>query len=229
MSVSIASTALVSSTATTVIEGALVNQTKKVEKNLTSAINEHSIALLTNPIIDEMSVIDWGKANARNNEIIQKDILRYVGIDAFDPQKDSDCPNIDIKNNSPGFDILVRNHEGKLCRVQSKLRQVKGKTDFSQQTHFETTRRHSKKNEGVNSNSGHVAYAADEFDYVMVSLINVREGTAKRSNVSSWSFSIIPISALVNQETGCCMTHISAKVLQQYKYVVDPTNPPMFA
>ena len=218
---------ITSSSVNTISEVALLNQTKKFVA-LNMAINKHSVDLLTNPIIDEMSIIDWGKANARNNEIIQKDILRYVGIDAFDPQKDSDCPNIDIKNNSPGFDILVRNHEGKLCRVQSKLRQVKGKTDFSQQTHFETTRRHSKKNEGVNSNSGHVAYAADEFDYVMVSLINVREGLEKRSNVSSWSFAIIPISALISEETGCCVTHISAKVLQQYKYVVDPENPPVF-
>ena len=109
------------------------------------------------------------------------------------------------------------------------MRQVKGKDDFSQQTHFETTRRHSKKNEGVSSDSGHVAYSADEFDYVMVTLINVRENLEKRNDINLWSFSIIPINELVNAEKGCCLTHIPAKILEKYKYSINPENPPLFS
>ena len=110
---------------------------------------------------------------ARCNEIIQKDLLRHCGIEAFDPELDTDCPYINTDNNRPGFDIVVRGADGTLKRVQSKLRQVKGTTDFSRQTHFETTRRHSEKNKGASADSGHVAYSSDEFDYVMITLVNV--------------------------------------------------------
>lgn len=196
--------------------------------SLTSVISLDAQALLSNGIIKSMTVIDWGKAMARANEIIQKDLLKHCGIQAYDPELDDDCPSISTKNNSPGFDIVVKTESGELKRVQSKLRQVKGVTDFSQQTHFETTRRHSKKNQGVNSNSGHVAYSTDEFDYVMVTLINVRENLEKRNNVDDWSFSIIPIQALHNDETGCCLTNIPSKILEQYRYTINPASPPVF-
>ena len=78
-------------------------------------------------------------------KLFKKDILKSIGIKAYDPETDEDCPEISTGNNSPGFDILAIKSNGKICRIQSKLRQVKGVTDFSQQTHFETTRRHSKK------------------------------------------------------------------------------------
>ena len=196
--------------------------------SLTSVISLDAQALLSNGIIKSMTIIDWGKAMARANEIIQKDLLKYCGIQAYDPELDDDCPSISTKNNSPGFDIVVKTDSGELKRVQSKLRQVKGITDFSQQTHFETTRRHSKKNQGANSNSGHVAYSTDEFDYVMVTLINVRENLEKRNNVDDWSFSIIPIQALLNHETGCCLTNIPSKILEQYRYTINPASPPVF-
>ena len=122
-----------------------------------------------------------------------------------------------ILNGKDSDEVELINKNGELKRVQSKMRQVKGKDDFSHQTHFETTRRHSKKNEGVSSDSGHVAYSADEFDYVMVTLINVRENLEKRNDINLWSFSIIPINELVNTEKGCCLTHIPAKILEKYK------------
>ena len=176
-----------------------------------------------------MTVIDWGKAMARCNEIIQKDILKGIGIEAYDPETDADCPEVIIANNSPGFDILAKNSEGKMCRIQSKLRQVKGVTDFSQQTHFETTRRHSKKNEGNASDSGHVAYGCNEFDYTMVSLVNVgKNGKIKtnRNNIDNWSFSLIPVDAVIDKERGCCFTHIPSEILNKYRF--DPKNPRLF-
>jgi len=185
--------------------------------------------LIENKIIQNMTVIDWGKAMARCNEIIQIDILRSIGIKAYDPETDEDCPEISTSNNSPGFDAIVKNSEGKIYRLQSKLRQVTGVTDFSRNTHFETTRRHSKKNEGPASSSGHVAYGIDEFDYVMVSLVNVgKDGKLKknRNNVDNWSFSLIPVEALIDKERGCCFNNISSNTLEKYKF--DPKNPRKF-
>ena len=198
------------------------------EVSLMDVIRPAAQELLNNEIIRDMSVIDWGKAMARGNEIIQKELLRHVGIEAYDPALDSECPKVDIKNNSPGFDILVRNSKGDLKRLQSKLRQVKGMTDFSQQTHFETTRRHSKKNEGASSDTGHVAYSPEEFDYVMVTLVNVRQGLERRNDVNMWSFSIVPITALINPEKQCCLTSIPAKILEKYQYKINTMSPPSF-
>ena len=162
---------------------------------------------------------------ARAHEIIQKHFLTHCKFDAYDPELDEDCPAIVTANNSPGFDIVVKTADGQLKRIQSKLRQVKGLTPFSHQSHFETTRRHSKKNQGVSAQSGHVAYANNEFDYVMVTLINVRDDLEKRKSVDAWSFSLIPIHALIDKEKGCCFTHIPARVLKKYESIIDPSKP----
>jgi hypothetical protein len=201
---------------------------QKKEINLMDKINPDALQLINNNIIRSMSIIDWGKTMARPNEIIQKDLLKYCGIDAFDPDLDIDCPAIDTSNNSPGFDILVKNKNGELKRIQSKMRQVRGLNDFSQQVHFETTRRHSKKNSGPSSDSGHVAYSINEFDYVMITLINVRCGTSTRNDINNWSFSIIPINELINKDKKCCLTSIPPKLLKKYKYKICPESPYMF-
>ena len=177
-------------------------------------------ALLENGIIQSMSVIDWGKAMARANEIIQRDLLRHRNLKAYDPELDADCPKVDHANNSPGFDILLELDDGKLIKIQSKLRQVKGKTDFSHQIHFETTRRHSKKNEGDSSSTGHVAYSPNEFDYVLISLVNIANGLENRNSVDKWSFSFIPVHELVNKEKNCCVTQISAALLKKYQFKI---------
>ena len=206
-----------------------IETTMSTPKTLMSVICPDAKQLIENRIIKGMSVIDWGKAMARCNEIIQKDILKSLGVEAYDPETDAECPEISTANNSPGFDILAKNSKGKMSRIQSKLRQVKGVTDFSQQTHFETTRRHSKKNEGTASDSGHVAYGCNEFDYVMVTLVNVgKKGKIRtnRNNVDEWSFSLIPVEALIDKERGCCFTQIPSKILNQYKF--DPKNPRLF-
>ena len=213
------------------VEASLLRQRMPKTTSLMKIIPLAARQLIENPIITSMTVIDWGKAMARCNEIIQKSLLRYSGIEAYDPETDEDCPTIDTTNNSPGFDIVVVNHEGKKVLIQSKLRQVRGITDFSQQTHFETTRRHSEKNKGASSDSGHVAYGCNEFDFVMISLINVGKNGDIRKNrntVDNWSFSIIPIKELIDKEKNCCFTHIPAKLLEKYQYKIDPTKPPIF-
>jgi len=203
--------------------------TEENKNNLNDILSPSVRQLIENEIIKSMSVIDWGKAMARANEYIQKELLKFCGVDAYDPQVDQNCPNININNNSPGFDLIVKNKNGVLKRVQSKLRQVTGKTDFSKQTHFETTRRNSKKNKDkATSESGHVAYSTDEFDYVMVTLINVKNGKQRRNNVNLWSFSIIPISDLIDHTKDCCLTHIPAKILEKNKFVINKNSPHLF-
>ena len=134
---------------------------------------------------------------------------------AYDPETDLDCPKINIANNSPGFDIVAKKKNGTYVRIQSKLRQVGGVSDYSRQYIFETTRRHSKKNKNVAAESGHVAYGCNEFDYVMVSLVNVgKNGDIRinRNSVDRWSFSLIPIEELINKEKQCCVTYFSQNI-----------------
>ena len=128
--------------------------------------------------------MDWGKTIAISNQYIQRNILKHklepfgFRVYSTDDIDLPDLPEINISNNSPGFDLLIVSPEGKNIRIQSKLRQVKGITDYSQQIHFETTRRNSKKNENQN-HTGHVCYSLDEFDYVMISLVNDNENRNK--------------------------------------------------
>jgi hypothetical protein len=130
--------------------------------------------------------------------------------------EDEGCPDIDNTNNCSGFDLLVETPTGEKKRIQSKLRQVKGKTPTSQQTHFETTRRNSEKNKEKN-HSGHVSYSPDEFDYVLVSLIHVKHGLSIREDVNKWTYSLIPIETLVDpKRPQCCVNAIPAKVLEKY-------------
>tara|TARA_B110000285_G_C15019201_1_gene560644 strand:- start:154 stop:726 length:573 start_codon:yes stop_codon:yes gene_type:complete len=187
--------------------------------SLMNVINADLRKILNNRIIKSMSIIDWGKCMARPSELIQTELLSHCGLE---------INYSNTKNNSPGFDILVKNKAGELKRVQSKLRQVKGKTDFSRQIHFETTRRHSNKNEGASSGRGHVVYSHDEFDYVMVSLINVRDGLGQRNNLDLWSFSIVPINELIDSANGCCLNKIPSNILKKYKYIINPNIPPNF-
>tara|TARA_B100000401_G_scaffold242584_1_gene164544 strand:- start:1928 stop:2119 length:192 start_codon:yes stop_codon:yes gene_type:complete len=63
----------------------------------------------------------------------------------------------------------------------------------------------------------------------MVSLVNVgKDGELRtnRNSVDLWSFSLIPISELINKEKQCCVTHIPAKILAKHKF--DPKNPILF-
>ena len=172
--------------------------------------------LLENNRIASMSRIDWGKTMAVSNQYIQRNILRYMlepyGYSVYSTD-DKDMPNIDIKNNSPGFDLIVTSPDGKFIRIQSKLRQVRGKNDYSQQTHFETTRRNSEKNKDKN-HTGHICYSLDEFDLVMVSLVNDRLNRDKIKNCNLWSYSLIPIKELEDSEHQCCYSHIKPEILK---------------
>jgi hypothetical protein len=171
--------------------------------------------LLTNNRIVNMERIDWGKTMAVSNQYIQRNILRHMlmrfGYRVYCTD-DEDCP-VNIRNNSPGFDLVVVSPENKVTRIQSKLRQVKGINDYSQQIHFETTRRNSEKNKDKN-HTGHICYSLDEFDLVMVSLVNDRLNRDKIKNCNLWTYCLIPIKELEDSEHNCCYSHIKSKILK---------------
>jgi len=186
--------------------------------NLMDIIEEDDRKLLENTRIINMSRIDWGKTMAVSNQYIQRNILRSMlepyGYFIYTTD-DKEISNIDTSNNSPGFDIIIITPKNKHIRVQSKIRQVKGIHDYSQQTHFETTRRNSKKNIDKN-HTGHICYSLDEFDLVMISLVNDkvnREKTIKNTNL--WSYSLIPVKDIEDTQHNCCYSHIKPEILKK--------------
>tara|TARA_B100000902_G_C27262505_1_gene891613 strand:+ start:401 stop:1141 length:741 start_codon:yes stop_codon:yes gene_type:complete len=199
----------------------LKNIKKQDSLNLNIIIkNKEFIQFLSMDWVKNLSKIDWGKSVSIPNQYIGRDILnQYMpkGYSAYTTD-DIDCPEIDISNNSPGFDIIIKCPNGLLKRVQSKLRQVTGVTHFSQQVGIETTRRNSKKNRNKN-HTGHICYSADEFDYVLISAINVKEGFKNRNNINTWKFSLVPIKELIDKERGCCVTNIKPFILNKYKII----------
>jgi hypothetical protein len=193
------------------------NENKVLPINIMDIIELDDKILLENNRIANMSRIDWGKTIAVSNQYIQRNILRYLlksykySVYSTD---DTDMPNIDITNNSPGFDLVIVTPENKYLRVQSKLRQVKGKEDYSQQIHFETTRRNSEKNKNKN-HTGHVCYSLNEFDLVMISLVNDKLNRNKIKNCNLWTYSLIPIKELENTKYKCCYSHITPNILKK--------------
>jgi hypothetical protein len=174
--------------------------------------------LMFNERVVNMSRIDWGKTMSISNQYIQQCILQDKlgsGFQVFSTDETSYAAN-----NSPGYDLLVTNPERqKQWRVQSKLRQVNGKkSDVSHQIHFETTRRNSSKNT-EQSHTGHVCYGPDEFDFVMLSLVNDarHERSQVITNCDLWTFCLIPVSALIDpNRPHCCVSHIKPEILQKY-------------
>jgi len=173
------------------------------------------------PWVNKLSINDWGKNVSIPNQYFGRDILNALLPDEYTvyTTDDDDCPDIDTTNNSPGFDIIVKYPNGKLKRIQSKLRQVIGITPFSRQVLIETTRRNSKKN--VNKNhTGHVCYSCDEFDYILVSAVHVKDGYNERFDINKWSFSLIPVHELIDKDRGCCVTAINPILLNNYQVFI---------
>jgi hypothetical protein len=171
-----------------------------------------------------MERIDWGRTMAISNQYIQRNILRYMlepyNYKVYTTNDKLENIAIDIKNNSPGFDLVIVSPDNKIIRVQSKLRQVKGLYDYSQQIHFETTRRNSNKNKNKN-HTGHICYSTNEFDFVMVSLINDKINRDKIKNCNLWTFCLISMKELIDFKHNCCYSHIKSAVLKNNIMKID--------
>lgn len=189
----------------------LVNRLNNIKINvdIMDIIDQEDKELLNNKRIINMSRIDWAKTIAVSNQYIQRNILRYM-VEKYGYKVNE---TIDIKNNSAGYDLIIDTPNNKIIRIQSKLRQVNGKTDYSQQIHFETTRRNSDKNKNKN-HTGHVCYSLDEFDLVMVSIVNDKLDRSKIKNCNEWTYCLIPIKQLEDKQKGCCYSSIPKNVIE---------------
>jgi hypothetical protein len=182
--------------------------------DIMSIIDDDDKKLLENGRVINMSRIDWGKTISISNQYIQRNILRHMlNIYGYKVYSTDDIEIPIIKNNSPGYDLIIITPENKHIRVQSKLRQVRGIHDYSQQVHFETTRRNCEKNKDKN-HTGHICYSLNEFEYVMISLINDRETREKIKNCNLWTFSLIHINDLQDIKYDCCYSHIKPEILK---------------
>jgi len=171
-------------------------------KIINEIIDKSDLELLNNQRVVNMSVNQWGKAVSTSNEYIQKDILQFI------LGKEHKLSINLSNNNGSGYDILLNGN----IKIQSKLRQVRGKTPYSNSLHFETTRRNSNKN--LNKNiTGHVCYSLNEFDFVYISLIHNK---IDRSDVNNWKFILIPNFELLDNN-GFLKTKIESKLLKKYE------------
>ena len=188
-----------------------------MEINVMDIIEEDDKILLENTRIVNMSRIDWGKTMAVSNQYIQRNILRYI-LEKFGyyiySTDDIEINHLVNKNNSSGYDLLIITPNNKNIRIQSKLRQVNGNEDYSHQIHFETTRRNCEKNKNKN-HTGHICYSLEEFDFVMVSLVNDKYNRNKIKNCNLWSYSLIPIKEIEDKEYNCCYSYIKPEILKR--------------
>lgn len=216
----------------------MTNEDRK--ERLKELIDQIDLYLLENKRVAMASKIDWGKIISISNQHIQEAILRaddkvefaYTTDDI--PEELEEKYGLDFSNNSPGYDIVMKfKNEDKVLRVQSKLRQVEGKTPFSRQVDMETTRRNSAKNVTKNQ-TGHVAYSSDEFDVVMVTLVLLpskekdetkkdllKRQQAAREKFSNWYFSFIKVSELFDSNDQTKLkTKIDALTLESNLYEI---------
>jgi hypothetical protein len=189
-----------------------------MNKNKTEFTIDDVISLFENPFIQNMSLLEYGKAiqtaveyyvTNEVNKISQQTLLVDVS------ENETLIYEHQYQNNGPGFDRLYLPTKKK---IQVKFRQVKGKKPYSQQVHFENTRRQSEKNKNESAKSGLVRYSINEFDYVIVVLCHVINGV-RENDYKKWSFSIVPISELEDvNNLGYCLPHIPSSLLFKNYY-----------
>lgn len=192
--------------------------------NIMNIIDNEDKELLKNNRIKNLKVVDFGKIMSVSNQYIQRNILKELlknkGYKVY--TTDDELPdyitkklNWELSHNSSGIDIIIESPTHKIIRIQSKLRQVRGEEDYSVGVDFETTRRNSQKNKNKN-HTGHICYSKNEFDYVFISLVNVRKDVSKREDCNKWSFCLIPIKELCDKEYDCCTNRIKPEILKKH-------------
>ena len=202
------------------------NNIKLDDIDIMNIIDLDDKSIIQNNRVLNMSVNDWGKQIAIFNQYIQRNILRYMlkpyGYSVYCVGDDIPPPlPFSNNNNSPGFDIIIITPEKKYIRVQSKLRQTNGKDDYSKQINFETTRRNSNKNKDKN-HTGHICYSLDEFDFVLVSLVNVKFDRTNIEDCNLWTYTFIPIKEIKDINRNCCDSKIKPKILK--KNIIKTTD-----
>lgn len=156
---------------------------------LLNIFSKDIIKFIKNPILLDMNNNDWGKTMSVCNEIIHKEIFEFSGIQCIKPET--------VEN----YDLILK-HNNKNIKIQSKLRQINGRKSIN----FLTSRSRTKQ------------YSSNEFDYAMISLIDIGKYDNKsKQNIVNWTFHLIPTNKLIKKNSNYCVSYIPYNLLEKYK------------
>lgn len=173
--------------------------------DLMEYITEDDKRILHNKRFIKMSPNEWGISVAIINQYIQASLLKIHYEDTFIELDDIKKIYPNIQENIRGFDFLLKKND-KFYRVQSKIRQIKGYDPYSCKVSIKTSR---KKKGPYNNN---------EFDYLFVSLINIKKDYQNRININNWGFSFIPIEVLRDpSNNNFLMKEVPSSILRKYQ------------
>lgn len=156
-------------------------------------------------MIEESDTRELGKIRAIANEFVVLDYINdHTNLTVkrrADVKYGDGYPIEDGDKNESGYDLVSKSG----LRIQVKYR--------SKDLHFENTRRHSKKNKGSASKTGHTAYSVGEFDVVVFTRPT---GPADEISVST-NFLAIPACALEDKlNPGFCRPRVNKPVWTPY-------------
>lgn len=182
---------------------------KYMHIDLMNYIEEDDQKILKNKRFNNMSPNDWGMSMGITNQYIQGSLLKLKYKTVY-------CDYIDIKNsgfnvssNIYGFDIIFKENN-KFYKVQSKLRQVRGINSFSCKVNISTSRRRGKKKD--------TPYLKSDFDYLFVSIVNIKEDYNNRNDINNWVFSFIPVDKLIDRNNSeYLIKDVPGSLLNEYR------------
>ena len=151
-------------------------------------------------IQNEQNTREFGKVVQYGNEELQKDWIVHNTKLRLVNREDDD-------HNESSYDLITEND----LRIQSKIR--------SGDLHLENTRRHSNKNAGAASKTGHTAYSVGEADvYVFTIPKDKKDKNAFIRSTSGAEILAIPEHALVDRNNpGFLKTRVLVAVVKEYK------------
>lgn len=178
-------------------------------KDLMNYIDEDDKLILNNKRLLKMSPVDWGMSVGISNEYIQSSLLKTIYPEVYTEIDDIRKKGFNSAINIVGYDFIFRNNN-KFYKVQSKLRQVKGVDAYSCQINITTSRRR--------NNQKEVSYEKDDFDYLFISLVNIKDNYNNRNDINKWGFSFIPVNELIDaNNTEFLVKNVSSEILNKYK------------
>ena len=178
-------------------------------KDLMNYIDEDDKLILNNKRLLKMSPVDWGMSVGISNEYIQSSLLKTIYPEVYTEIDDIRKKGFNSAINIVGYDFIFRNNN-KFYKVQSKLRQVKGVDAYSCQVNITTSRRR--------NNQKEVSYEKDDFDYLFISLVNIKDNYNNRNDINNRGFSFIPVNELIDaNNTEFLVKNVSSEILNKYK------------
>ncbi len=191
----------------------LIDRQEIVTEQLEMLANTQSTDIIENvdilnslPIIKNLPTKDYARVMGSIGDEYAREFLeenttiKFVDSLSVDSKRDA---------NASGYDLLSSTEK----RLQVKVRHYYGKGPCDRQLHFETTRRHSAKNIGTQSTSGHVAYGSDEFDIVFLILIPVGK---QYRNRKFWHYGCVSTKELIDVDNPKFLVNkISSDILKE--------------